>query len=174
VRQTEIRKVQAAKINPGASADENGCSKRASHAIMPYEYLDHKADRGIKVIAPTREALMSDAAQALFNLIYDTNRVTPCLATPVNLESESLEVLIVDFLNHILSIIDISDHFFHHCDNIFIRESNGKVMLTCLLWGETYDKGKHTVKTEVKAATYSGLKLEFQNGIYTFQCLLDV
>ena len=39
-----------------------------------------------------------------------------------------------------------------------IHETNGTVRLVGYAFGEPFDEKKHEVKTEVKAATYSGLK----------------
>lgn len=40
--------------------------------------------------------------------------------------------------------------------------------------GEPVNLEKHTVKTEVKAATYAGLSYEKKEGRHIVQCILDV
>jgi len=41
-------------------------------------------------------------------------------------------------------------------------------------FGEKIDPKKHSVRTEVKAATYFGLKYEFRDGSHYLQCVVDV
>jgi len=40
--------------------------------------------------------------------------------------------------------------------------------------GEKLDVEKHKVKTEVKAATYSQLKIEEKDGLFYVKCVVDV
>ncbi|MCX8190387.1 MAG: archease [Candidatus Diapherotrites archaeon] len=40
--------------------------------------------------------------------------------------------------------------------------------------GEAIDVKKHRLKTEVKGATYSGLRIIGKKGNYMAQCILDV
>ena len=46
--------------------------------------------------------------------------------------------------------------------------------LTATAYGEKFDAIKHKVKTEVKAATYSQLKIEKKGNKYYAQCVVDV
>ena len=46
--------------------------------------------------------------------------------------------------------------------------------LTGAAKGEHLDPEKHKIKTEVKAATYSQLKVEEKDGLFVVRCVVDV
>ena len=142
--------------------------------VMTYEYLEHHADIGIKITANSKEEVFRDSALALFNIIYNSQKVYPRKSFKLDVESTSIEYLIIEYLNEILSLIDREECFFSEVKDIVLTKEQEKCFLTCTIWGEKQDKAKHGIKTEVKAATYSGLELKREKGNYVFRCLLDV
>ncbi len=141
---------------------------------MVYEYLDHSADIGIRVTSDSIENVFSEAARALFNIMYEARAVSPFQSYELRIHSTSIEFLIVEFLNEIISLIDRKEVFFSCCDNVIFLDSPERKTLSCVLKGEVQNLDKHEVKTEVKAATYSGLFFRKENDKFIFQCLLDI
>ena len=141
---------------------------------MGYEYLEHKADIGMRVIADTLEGILQYAALGLFNIIYDSNTVSPIKSFPLQAKAPTHELVIVEFLNELISLMDRKDVFLNQCNDIRITEDKKVKKVCCTVSGETRNLQKHRIKTEVKATTYSGLVLERINNKYIFQCLFDV
>ena len=141
---------------------------------MGYEYLEHKADIGMRVFADTLEGILHDAALGLFNIIYDANTVSPIESFPLQAKAPTHELLIVEFLNELISLMDRKDVFLNQCNAIRITEDKKGKEMCCTVSGETRNPRKHRIKTEVKATTYSGLALEQVNNQYIFQCLFDI
>ena len=64
--------------------------------------LEHTADVGIEVEAPSREELFAEAAVALGDTITPREGVGLLLARELTVEAEGEELLLVDFLNEVL------------------------------------------------------------------------
>jgi len=141
---------------------------------MSFEYLEHEADVGIRVEAETLENLFSEAAQGLFTLMYNPKRVAAKERVTFSVSADSAEHLFVEFLNEIISLAGLNEMFFASCDIKTVDITEGRSHIRGVLGGEKIDREKHEPKTEVKAATYSGLKFIQQKGHYTAQCLLDI
>jgi SHS2 domain-containing protein len=141
---------------------------------MSFEYLDHKADLGIKVSAPTFTKLFEEAAQALFSVMYDPRHIASRCSVPFEIHAVDRETAVVEFLNEIISRIDRTELFFSCCNDLTISENETGVSVRGVLWGDKQGCTRHHLRREVKAATYSGLKLEKNNENYVFQCLLDI
>jgi len=63
---------------------------------MPFEYLDHTADIGIRGIGKTVEEAFCEAARAIFNLMVDLEEIVPEKAIHVTVEARQLDLLLVD------------------------------------------------------------------------------
>jgi len=139
---------------------------------MSFEYLDHEADVGILATADTLEEAFEDGAKAMFNAMVDISKVEPLQKFEIKASSEKPDTLFVEFLNHLLSKADLEGVVF----SMFrVKIKKGKeYSLTAEAWGEPLDVKKHNVKTEVKAATYSGLKCWSDSGKHHVQCVLDL
>jgi len=139
---------------------------------MAFEYLDHEADVGIKATADTLEEAFEEGARAMFNTMVDIARVEPKRKVEVRASADSVDSLFVEFLNKMLSRADREEMVF---SRFRVKITKGKpYKLTALAWGEPLDTEKHEVKTEVKAATYSGLKCWTDSGKHHVQCVLDI
>jgi SHS2 domain-containing protein len=140
---------------------------------MAFEYLEHEADVGIKATADTLEEAFEDGAKAMFNTMVDIARVEPLHKMEVEASADSADSLFVEFLNKLLSKADTKGMVFSQF-RVKITKRGGKYSLKASAWGEPLDRKRHDVKTEVKAATYSGLKCWSDSGKHNVQCVLDL
>ena len=130
---------------------------------------------GIKASGNSKEEAFSEAARAMFNLMVDIKDIEEKKEAKVEVEAEDLASLFVAWLNELLSLKDIKGFIFGNFKVESIVETNGIIKLVGCAYGEPLNEAKHELKTEVKAATYSGLKCkEGDNGLFFCQCLLDV
>jgi len=139
---------------------------------MTFEYLEHEADLGILANADTLEQAFEEGAKAMFNAMVDIARVKPAVKSEVSVSAESVDSLFVEFLNALLTKVDTEGMVFSRFRVRILKEET--YCLTAEAWGEPLDQKRHEVKTEVKAATYSGLKCWTDSGKHHVQCVLDI
>jgi SHS2 domain-containing protein len=68
--------------------------------------LEHTADVGIEVDAPSRETLFAEAAVALADTLTASRAVRPALEREVEVEAADDELLLVDFLSEVLFLFE--------------------------------------------------------------------
>ncbi|MCD6415022.1 MAG: archease [Candidatus Diapherotrites archaeon] len=140
---------------------------------MDYEFFEHKADQGIRGFGNTMEEAFENGAIALFEIMCDTSKVEPKKRVAIHVSAASLETLFVEWLNALLAESDVEGMLFSRF-KVEIKKEGDKYTLTGSAAGEELDGDKHYVKTEAKAATYSGLKSGEKDGKKFFQCVIDV
>ena len=141
---------------------------------MPYEYLDHEADIGIRGIGYSLGEAFAESAQAMFSVMADVETVAPRQSVAVHCQAPDAETLLVEFLNELLFQREMRGLLLSTCHVNDIRQKAEGWYLDALAWGEPLDPGRHEIRTEVKAATYAALKVCRQDGLYVAQCVVDV
>ena len=141
---------------------------------MPFEYLDHDADVGIRGIGDSLGEAFAEAARGMFAIMAELNAIAPRRSVTVICDAPDLELLFVDFLNELLFQREIGGLVLSDCEVEEPRQGPEGWHLEALAWGDTLDPGCHEILTEVKAATYSGLRVSRRNGQFAAQCVVDV
>jgi SHS2 domain-containing protein len=140
---------------------------------MPYEFLDHEADIGIRSTGNTLEGAFEDGAKAMFAVMVDLETVEPHQKIEIEVEATDIAALFVEWLNELLAQSDIEGIVFSKFEIMSIESRENTYLLRGWAYGERRDSEKHILRTEVKGATYSGLKV-WENQQYHAQCVLDV
>jgi len=135
-----------------------------------FEVLDHTADIGLIVHGGDLKALFENAGEAFFHLITDLRKVKPRIERRINIAGESLERLMVDWINELLYLHDVENFLFKE----FEVESVGEDGLKAVVKGEPFQEGTHVIKTEVKAATYHRIEVRKEKGRWRAQIILDL
>ena len=133
-----------------------------------YDYFEHQADVGIIGIGNTLEEAFVEGAKAMFQVMCEIKDVEAKEEVKIEVDASDQETLFVEWLNALLAQKDIKDMLFSDFD-VKIEGNTLKGVAR----GETMDLDKHEVKTEVKAATYSQLKI-VKDKDYKVQCVVDV
>ncbi len=141
---------------------------------MAYSYLDHEADVGIRAEGNTLEEAFCEGAKAAFNVMVGLDEVNPKEKVEIHCESKGIDLLFVEWLNELLSLADMNGLLFSRFEVDKIRKKGEMYIIDGLAFGEKIDQQKHKLKTEVKAATYSGLKYEVKGKRHYLQCVLDL
>ena len=141
---------------------------------MSYKYLEHQADFGILALGGTLEEAFEDAAKAMFNIMVPLAEVKPAKEVMVEAEANDIAALFVEWLNKLLTEKDLKEMLFSEFKVTEILKKDGQFHLKGKALGEKIDLKKHHVKTEVKAATYAGLKYEIKDKKHNLQCVVDV
>lgn len=143
---------------------------------MPYEYLEDAsiADVAFRAWGPGVESVFAAAALATLNvLVEDVAAVRPAVQRPVQLERESLEMLLFAFLNEIVFLKD-AEHMLLRAESVRIEEVLGGWRLSAQFTGEPLDLTRHLTRVDVKAVTLHGFSLRQTAAGWEAQVTVDV
>jgi len=140
---------------------------------LRYRTLPHTADLFIEVYGSSVEELFANAAYGMFNEMLDVEAVTPKQAHKVDLEAETPEDLLVDWLSELLALFEITGCAFSRFD-VKIGTRNSRWWLRAIVQGEPYDYKKHGSKVLIKAVTFHQLAIERKDSEYTARILFDI
>ncbi|HOX10180.1 MAG TPA: archease [Candidatus Omnitrophota bacterium] len=142
---------------------------------MPYEYLEHEADIGLRAWDRTLEKAFAAGGKALFDIMVDIKKVKKASSVDISCEARDIPALFVEWLNKLLTEADIKKMVFKDFKIRSIEPFGYDLYrLKGVASGEKLDPKRHMIKTEAKAATYFGLKYEFKDGNHYLQCVVDV
>jgi SHS2 domain-containing protein len=135
-----------------------------------FEYFEHLADMGIIGWGASLAQAFEEAAKAMFNLMVEIDQVEPKQRISIRCQGGDREELFVEWLNALLTEADINGMVFSR----FSVESLTGEELSGWVKGEGLDPERHHAKTEVKAATYSGLAVGEKGGEFYARCVVDL
>ena len=147
-------------------------------ASSGHETFEHIADVGVRGWGTTVEEAFIGGAQAMLEVMFDTSKVEGRTAVDIECGADDVEALFVEWLNAILTKRDLEDMVFV---NFELRIEDGPEdgddakVLHGKAYGDAFDPDAHPVRTEVKAATYSQLKVTRDaDRRFVAQCIVDV
>jgi len=138
-----------------------------------YEYLEHTADAKFRAYGMTLEEAFQNAGVAMFNVMINTGTITDEVSEKIELTSEDLDGLLVDWLSELLYLFEVEQVVFGKFKIGGITEMNGNYSLSAIAYGESLDLSRHKFDTEVKAVTYNSLKVEETMDGWVVQVVVD-
>ena len=129
---------------------------------------------GIRAAGATMEESFEEGARAMLNVMFDLDLIDEREKFCFEAEADDIAGLFVEFLNEILYRKDTSGFALSRVKVAKIEKTGVIYHLNATAYGEPLNIQKHDIKTEVKAATYAGLKFERKDDKYILQCILDV
>lgn len=154
---------------PNSNRDVKFSSQTRGGMPALYETFEHEADIGIRGFGGTPEEAFSNAALALYSVMVNIAAVEPKEKKTVTASAPDVELLLVEWLNALLSLSDIERMVFSRFAVTIAGTS-----LTGTAWGERLDSDRHEPNVEVKGATYHMLSVKTEEGRYIAQCVVDV
>jgi SHS2 domain-containing protein len=136
----------------------------------PYQILEHTADIGFEARGTSLAELFANAGRALLDLSIDGSRVAGRDRLEVELSSDDLPSLLVDFLSELLFLVDSG----RHIPALIEVDQVSDTHLAARLWGEPRDLARHPWKLIVKAVTYHGLDIGEKDGTWRARVFLDI
>jgi len=137
--------------------------------MVQFETFEHEADIGIRGFGATMKEAFENAAVALYSVMVNIEAVNPREKRTLTVSAPDRDLLLVEWLNALLSISDIERLVFSKFEvNLEGTTLSGSA------WGETLDRDRHEPHVEVKGATYHLLSVKEEDGKYTAQCVVDV
>ncbi len=135
-----------------------------------FEHFDHQADIGIRGFGADINEAFANCGYALSAVICDPQKVEPLELVTIECREDDLDDLLFDWLSQLLTQMDVTSMLFSRFD---VQIDNG--LLKAILYGEKADPEKHDISVQVKAATYTLLKVQQDTaGQWTAQCVVDV
>ena len=135
-----------------------------------YEQFSHTADVGVRVYGKDIKELFENAAFAMFDIIADIENLSGDTIETFYLEASNPEELLVTWLDELL-------YSFYTKQLIFFKfqidELDGK-RLKATAFARPVGANRNRLKTEIKAATYSDLKIEKHGAGYQVDIIFDV
>ncbi|RLF12158.1 MAG: archease [Thermoprotei archaeon] len=141
--------------------------------MSSYELFETTADVGVRGFGSTLEEAFENAAKAMFSVMVDLSGVKEEREVEVSCEAFDEEGLLVEWLNELLALSSIEKMVFSSFEVKIDREDD-VLKLKGVARGEKLDPGRHNLKTEVKAATYSMIKVVKEGDRYVAQLILDI
>lgn len=122
-----------------------------------YKLFDHTADIGVEVTGRTTKVLFVNAAQSLFDVMIESKTGQAAKREKkITVEGTDVADLLINFLRELLYLFNGEQFITDSCE--IINFTNKK--LQARLSGESFNGKTHLIKTEIKAVTYSGAKVE--------------
>ena len=135
-----------------------------------FEIFPHTADLGLRVQAPTLDALFVDAAQGLFSVIVGNPQdVQRKHVVTYDIEGEETDFLLFDWLSELLFTFE-AQHILLSQFEVQLDDRG----LRAVARGEVADPLRHRLEHEVKAITYHGLKVEQQTEGWLAEVIVDI
>lgn len=138
--------------------------------MKQFEIIDISGDVGIKAFGGSIEEVFKNSAIGMYSLITDLKGVKGQKTINISSESNSLEGLLVSWLNELIFHFDAYN--FIGKDIIILEMSDRK--LKANVKGEEFDTERHERKLLIKAATYHRLKIEKVREIWEADIIFDI
>jgi len=150
-----------------------------------FEVIDISGDVGIKAYGGNLKDAFMNAAIGMYSLITDLEIVKEEKVIDVSIESDSMEGLLVSWLNELVFHFDAYGFI---GKRITIKEltpspplggreqpsSMQDCRIKASLSGEDFDPARHESRLLIKAATYHRLKVEKKNGEWEIDVIFDI
>jgi SHS2 domain-containing protein len=115
--------------------------------------------------------LFAACAAACFSAMTDLEKVAPVTEFSVVINGDDVEELLYNFISELVYLKDIEKMFFSVFD---VEIAPGHKSLKADVTGEPINYDKHTIMTDVKAATYHDLKITRIDGGFKAHMVIDL
>ncbi len=141
---------------------------------MGYEFLDHPADVWVKTWGVTLLEAFEQAAYSLAKTMWDDSCFDKVENKAIRATGRDQPELLVNFLSEILFHFDAENFAFQQLkiEKLYLSEGEWHILATAA--GESFSLQKHHPGTEVKAITYSYLKIEKQGDKHVIEVIFDI
>jgi SHS2 domain-containing protein len=136
----------------------------------PYEIIEHTADIGLRIYGKDLKELFTHAAQGMFDLITDVQKIDTKDTLSFELDAEKVDDLLLKWLRELLFVFSTRKLIFKDFTFDSITEKAFKVKAR----GGLFNPKIHDQKNEVKAVTYYDFKVEKKAGEWVAEVIFDI
>ena len=135
-----------------------------------FEVFEHTADIGMRIRAPDRPILFTDAARSLFSLLVANLETVRCVQVEkFEIAGREDDYLLFDWLNELLYTFETKRLLLAEFD---VQVDDSGLRAVCR--GEPIDPTRHEMDHEVKAITYHELKVENTGDGWLAEVIVDI
>lgn len=139
---------------------------------MPYDILEHSADEKFRATGDSLEEAFSEAVKA-FGEIVGSDPEAGEYSHELDVESENTEALLFDFLDRLIFLQDTEQVAVCHAEELGIEEDNQEVhRLEATISVDPIDREQ--AFQDIKAPTYNEMKVDFEDGKWIVEAVLDI
>jgi SHS2 domain-containing protein len=138
--------------------------------MKTYQAFDHTADLGLAITGASEEELFANAANAVFDIITDLDRVESREVRRIEVEGDGREDLLINFLREILYLYNGEHWLLKKLHIVRISEKG----LEAEARGEPLDGRRHEIFKEIKAVTYHQAQVRQSPAGWTARVIFDV
>lgn len=132
--------------------------------------VDHTADLGFEVWAPSLGGLFAEAVEALAELCYDREQVAPAQTRVLEVAGATVEERLVHWLQEVYFWLERDLWLATTAEEVQSLEDR----VRGLVRGEPFDAARHTLHTEIKAITYHQLRVRAEGDLWRTTVIVDV
>lgn len=140
-----------------------------------YEFLDHTADVQIHAWGDDLREAFENAAVAMTAYITDINKIEISKKETLQVEADDLKGLLYRFLDEVLFLFNAEPYLLSKRVRILefhAEESRYSIKAEC--YGENFSMDKHPQGTEIKAITYSAMKVYDETNRHEVYFIVDI
>lgn len=149
---------------------------------MRFEILDISGDIGIKAYGTNCEEAFVNAGTGMYNLITDVEKIEEKQEIAIEIKSESLEGVLVNYLNELIFHFDAYGFIGKRIEVVGAELQTASLNLSkspnfelkIKVYGEEFNPARHERRLLVKAATYHNLRVEKINGKWEIEVVFDI
>ncbi|MCE4606790.1 MAG: archease [Desulfurococcales archaeon] len=134
---------------------------------------EHTADELIEARGRSLEEAFEQAAEAVFEVITDTSRVSCSEEVEVTVEGYDLENLLYRWIEELLYYLDVEGLVFSGFKVNGIS-GNDSYALTGKVCGERFNPERHEHRTIVKAMTYAEMSIRREGSCWVLTFVVDI
>ena len=135
-----------------------------------YEQFPHTADIGVRVYGKTLKELFENAAFSMFDILADLEGLKAPIVRDIELTAPNYEELLITWLDELLYNFYTRSIIFSE----FKIEELSEGRLKAKVFGRSIGENRNRLKTEIKAATYSDLKIKDVPDGFSVDIVFDV
>ena len=139
-----------------------------------FEFLEHTADVYIAAYGQSLKEAFENAALAMFEVMTNTEKVSPEMADSVEVEAEDEYALLYSWLEALLVKFETNNRLYSKFEIVGINETPEGFGIRAKIWGEKFNAEKHTQKVGVKAVTYHRMEIIKEVDKVTLEFILDI
>ncbi len=134
-----------------------------------WEHFPHGADIGIRGVGPTMASAFEQVALALTAVLTDPSSVASKETVEIRCEASTADELLYDWVDTLIYEMSTRGVLFGAYD---VKIDGFRLRARAL--GETVDRARHEPAIEVKAPTYTELRVARVDDQWVAQCVVDV
>lgn len=135
-----------------------------------YEQFPHTADIGLRIYGADLKELFENAAYGMFDLVADLEGLKPTTSEKVEAAGQNYEELLVAFLDELLYNFYTKSVIYSKFKIVELSVNKVRAEVS----GRPIGANRNRLKIEVKAVTYSDLKIRKTDEGFVVEIIFDV